>query len=134
MEVAFHKFGLKQTLSRKCIINALQALGIPSDATTIHSWVAAHGHDINLTTVYRTLETFLEHDIVHRHPSTGNIVLCSKLDEPGHHGFIRCEKCNNVEEFIDHQLCKEKNRIAKKNGFTPKYYLSEIVGVCSQCA
>ena len=134
MNVVLKNFGLKETVARKCVINALQTLDIPSDATTIHSLVAAHGHKINVTTVYRVLEVLLKHHIIHRHPSTGNVVLCKKLGQPGHHRFLRCEQCNVIKEFIDHGLSKEESRIAAQHSFASKHHLSEIIGICKQCS
>jgi Fe2+ or Zn2+ uptake regulation protein len=128
------KKGLKKTLARKSVLNALRSLSIPSDAITIHSWAAAHGHNMNLTTVYRVLAVLLEHSIIHRHPSTGNYILCSKPHEPGDHRFLRCQTCNHIQEFIDEALCKTENIIAKKYDFVPTKHLSEIIGICKHCS
>lgn len=124
--------GLRDTQSRRIVIEALSQSPKPISPKDIHLWVTDQGSTINLVTVYRILEAFENLGIVHRHPSSGGFVLCS-LNKEGHHGFLSCQKCGTVEEFVDEKLCAEENRIARKAGFTPKHHTSEIIGVCETC-
>lgn len=127
------KCNLRDTQPRRLVLKALMHMNKPASHKEIHVWIQSQDAAVNLVTVYRTLETFEERGVIHRHPSSGNIMLCSMSEEAGHHGFLSCESCGKVEEFCDKDLCSQENRIAKKAGFTPKHHVSEIIGVCSTC-
>lgn len=124
---------LRDTQPRRLVLRALAEIGKPATHKEVFDVIQSHEATVNLVTVYRTLDTFEELGIVHRHPSSGGIVLCSKSEQKGHHGFLSCQKCGKVEEFIDPNLCKEENRIAQNAGFRPKNHISEILGVCAKC-
>ena len=127
------QFNLHDTQPRRLVLKALAAMKKPASRKEIHDWIQKQDAAVNLATVYRTLQLFEDLGIVHRHPSSGGIVLCSVQSEEGHHGFLSCEKCGKVEEFVDPKLCKEENRIAKQSGFSPSHHISEIIGVCPKC-
>lgn len=132
-QTILQKFNLRDTQPRRLVLKALMDIKKPASHKEIHNWIEKQDAAVNLVTVYRTLETFEEIGIIHRHPSSGGIMLCSMSEEAGHHGFLSCEKCGNVEEFCDKNLCSQEDRIAKKAGFTPKHHMSEIIGICAGC-
>ena len=127
------KFNLRDTQPRRLVLKALMHMKKPASHKEIHNWIEKQDAAVNLVTVYRTLETFEELCVIHRHPSSGKILLCSMTEEEGCHGFLSCEKCGDVEEFCDEDLCSQESRIAKRAGFAPKHHVSEIIGTCSAC-
>lgn len=128
------KLNLRDTQPRRLVLRALMKSKKPISHKEIHEWIQGQDAAVNLVTVYRTLETFLEIGIIHRHPSTGGFVLCSLPEKEGHHGFLSCESCGRVEEFADSALCKQEDRIAKKAKFAAKHHVSDILGSCSLCS
>ena len=127
------QFNLRDTQPRRLVLQALMDMKKPASHKQIHRWIDAQDAAVNLVTIYRTLQTFQELGVIHRHPSTGGMVLCSMSDKAGHHGFLSCQECGKVEEFCDNNLCSEENRIAQSAGFEPRHHMSEIIGVCSTC-
>ena len=127
------RFALRDTQSRRLVLKAFMHFTKPVAHKEIYNWLQKKDAAINLVTVYRILGLFEERGIIHKHPSSGGFILCSMNDEAGHHGFLSCEECGKVEEFIDKTLCGQEDRIAKKAGFAPKNHISEIVGVCAEC-
>lgn len=132
-QAILQQFNLRDTQPRRLVLKALVNMQKPASHKEIHRWIEEQDAAVNLVTVYRTLETFEEIGIIHRHPSSGGIILCSMNEEEGHHGFLSCEKCGMVEEFCNEDLCSKEDRIAKKAGFTPKHHVSEIIGICAGC-
>ena len=136
MQVDIHELlktsGLRDTQSRRLVLEALATSSKPISQKEIHLWITKNGSTTNLVTVYRIVEALEKLSIVHRHPSSGGFVLCT-MQEEGHHGFLSCQECGMVEEFSDPSLCKEEDRIARKAGFTPKHHVSEIIGCCADC-
>lgn len=125
---------LRDTHSRRLVLQALAHLSHPSSPKDIFEWAQKEGEALNLVTVYRVLDRLEEARLVHKHPSTGLYVVCTLPDVSGHHGFLHCTTCGNLEEFHDHRLCHVENEIAKKAGFTAIEHLSEISGMCSSCS
>ena len=127
------KCNLRDTQPRRLVLKALMEMKKPASHKEIHEWIESQDAAINLVTVYRTLETFEEKGLLHKHPSSGGVILCSLEHKDGHHSFLSCEECGKVEEFCHKSLCSQEDQIAKKAGFSPRHYMSEIIGVCSQC-
>ncbi len=124
---------LRNTMPRRQVLSVLVSARKPVAHKEIHDRIAKCSAGVNLVTVYRILEKFEACGIVHRHPSSGRVTLCSLPDIKGHHGFLSCRQCGTVEEFSDSSLCAEENRIAKKAGFRPLHHVSDIVGLCGKC-
>lgn len=128
----FKEHGLKETESRRMVVQTLLDAGVPLSATDIHTRMEETGAVSNLVTVYRILETLRHHHIVHRHPS-GLFFVCSLPGTKGHHGYLHCHSCGKIEEFSDSKLCAIENDIATKANFRPTHHMSEISGTCAQC-
>lgn len=127
------KAKLRDTQPRRLVLQELMKTNSPKTHKEIYEAITSAGNAINLVTVYRVLEKFTEIGLVHKHLSTGGVVICSLPEEHGHHVLLSCSDCGKVEEQCDTELCQHEDRLAKKAGFTPKEHLSEVIGVCSSC-
>lgn len=125
--------GLRDTQPRRLVLKALGHIQKPATQSDVHAWIARHKGTVNLVTIYRVLEKFEELGLVHRHPSSGGLTLCSLPHEKGHHGFLSCHECGHVEEFTDSDLCRREDLIARRAGFRAREHVSEIVGLCASC-
>lgn len=130
--LALHK--LRDTQTRRLVLQAMHASKTPLCPADIRQWILDRGAAINTVTVYRILDTFTALGIVHKHPYNGLYTVCTMPQTPGHHGFLHCQDCGTVEEFHDHRLCTIENDIAARAGYKPTLHVSEIRGICSQCA
>lgn len=128
------KFSLRDTQSRRLVVEALHRVRKPSSPYDVQKNIATRGATINTVTVYRILATFEKLGIVHKHPCNGQYALCSIPEQKGHHGFLHCDSCGEVEEFCEPKLCKMENAIAKSAKFRPSSHVSEIVGTCHSCS
>lgn len=125
--------GLRGTQPRRMVLRVLLKARSPHSHKDIYQSIQKKGETINLVTVYRILQQFLESGIVHLHPTTGKYVLCTEANRHACHSFMTCERCGKVEEFHDKKLCAEEHRIAEKVGFSPRYHVSDVVGICARC-
>ena len=125
--------GLRDTQPRRMVLQVLLKARAPYSQKEMYQFIQKSGGAINLVTVYRILQQFSEAGIVHLHPTTGKYVLCTEANSHACHSFMTCERCGSVEEFHDTKLCAEEHRIAKNAGFSPRYHVSDVVGVCSRC-
>lgn len=125
--------GLRDTQPRRLVVDALRKIRRPASVQEIQKWVSSRGNAVNGVTVYRIIAMLEKLRLVHRHPCDGNLTLCSMPDQPGHHGFLHCTACGEVQEFADGELCRAENAIAQKAMFLPHQHVSEIIGICQAC-
>lgn len=126
--------GLRDTQSRRLVLKVLMKAKKPLTHKDIFSAIQKSDATVNLVTIYRMLETFEKVGLVHKHLSSGGVVVCSMPEQKGHHVLLSCDDCGKVEECCDSHLCAHEDRIAKKAGFVPKSHLSEVIGICSSCS
>ena len=91
---------------------------------------------IDRVTVYRTLQTFVEHGIIHLIPTTDNTILyalCKDNCSVGHHHdehvhfvCISCNKTNCLEEITVPAIQLPK-------GFKPLQTAMIVKGICLHC-
>ena len=128
------RHNLRDTQTRRLVLQALNSAVKPMSKQDIFSAIQSDTAVINLTTIYRMLETFIEKGIVHLHKQSGGYVLCSIDDHNCHHVLLSCQVCGTTKECEDAKLCATENTVAKNAGFTPTQHFSEIVGLCNSCA
>lgn len=72
--------------------------------------------DVGLATVYRVLTQFEQANILQRHHfESGKAVF--ELNEQGHHDHLVCLQCGRVEEFMDPEIERRQQEVAKERGF-----------------
>ncbi len=125
---------LKDTRPRRIVLDALKRHKKPVSPYALQRWLAAKASELNIATIYRVLDALKDAHIVHSHPCDGSVFLCSMPDNTGHHGFLHCTSCENIEEYADERLCTIENQIARHAKFKPQMHLSEVIGLCSHCA
>jgi Fe2+ or Zn2+ uptake regulation protein len=128
------RVGLRHTRPRRLVLEALLRARTPLSYGGVHAQIAAAGGSVNLTTVYRILDRFAACGLVHRHLSSGGVVLCSLPEEWGHHVLLSCRACGRVEERCDPSLCRHEDRLAARAGFRSTFHWSEVVGTCAACS
>ena len=87
--------------------------------------------------VYRALEKLTGLGLVHRLESINAFVACAGEHRHDDHGLIAfaiCERCGQVEEFADPEVCARLEGWAADNKFHVKKTTIEIRGECAACA
>src|SRR5947209_10542724 len=90
--------GLRLTVSRRLVLEALFAASAPLSADHISRTLT-----LDLTSVYRNLETLERHGIV-RHVHLGHGPGLYELLGRGEHEYLFCERCSAVEALAPEQL------------------------------
>lgn len=128
------KRGLKDTLPRRAVLQALSAAVHPMSVRQIAQSLKRQRQTMGLVTVYRVVDALLRAGLVHRHFSGDAFSLCTLPDVHGHHVLIQCVSCGTVREAHDHDLCKKEESVAKRLGFRSVSHASELLGTCSRCS
>ncbi|MDN3669164.1 transcriptional repressor [Echinicola jeungdonensis] len=113
--------------------------------TFLHKEMALSHSDLEETlqenydrvTIYRTLKTFLDHDLIHKVLDDTGVVkyaLCTHSASEEHHDHehvhFKCEKCGNTQCIEEISL----PQISLPKGFVGKEMNLLIHGICDKCS
>ena len=124
--------GLRVTPQRIVILGAVAGAHDHFSAEEIHSAIADDNPGINLSTVYRTLETFERHHLVRRTDlGLGRIVYHWSGRTPHHH--LVCHACGRIIEIDDDALSALTRELERRYGFHADLQHQSIFGHCLAC-
>ncbi len=118
---------LKMTKQRLKILDYLKESNVPVSAEDIYANQREH---FNLSTVYRTLDTFFLNGLVNKY-QLKNISYYS-LKTKTHKHYLVCESCHEMIE-IDCFIHQDLKEILKKHSFKISHHDLTIYGLCQKC-
>jgi Fur family ferric uptake transcriptional regulator len=129
---ALKEQGLRMTPQRQLILDAVASMRGHISVDQVYRQVAARFPDVNITTVYRTLEVleargFVRH--THFHDSRSQF---QRTDEPPHQHLI-CRACGHDQEMDLTVLEPLAEDLRKRYGFVADLSHTAIVGICEAC-
>lgn len=127
------KAGYKITGPRMAVLEVLAKANTPLSAYDIEKEIPKN-IPVNIVTIYRVLEVFEELKIIHRIMSTQGYKRCEFSEASGCHHFAVCKKCDQVEEFVEQNICSKKANLPKNLSFKQLEHVSEYIGLCSKCS
>jgi Fur family ferric uptake transcriptional regulator len=120
--------GLRLSTSRRLILQALFAAETPVSAEAI-----AGSLDLELTSVYRNLETLERHGLV-QHVHLGHGAGLYALVGRGEREYLYCQRCHAVRALEPAELDPVRHEIAERFGYQTRFTHFALVGVCPECA
>ncbi|WP_300552747.1 Fur family transcriptional regulator [Maricaulis sp.] len=120
--------GLRMTEQRRVIARVLSTSTDHPDAEELHRRAAAEDPRISLATVYRTVRLFEEAGIIERHDFRDGR---SRYEEVGddHHDHLIDLKSGEVIEFVNDEIERLQEAIARKLGYKLVDHRLELYGV-----
>ena len=131
--------GLKVTQQRKLVLQTLlEKSGRHMTAEDIYELIKVEYPEIGLATVYRTLQLFLELQLVDRINLDEGCVRYEighifEGDAKHNHHHLICRTCGKVIPFADDLLDELENRIEKVTGFHVLDHELKFYGQCKEC-
>lgn len=126
--------GLKYTEQREVVLNVLLHANDHLTAEEVYNQIKNDNPESNIgiATVYRAL-SFLEE--VHLITSINFGVDGKKYEsnKKEHHDHLICTSCGKIVEFLDEEIEKRQERIAKKNKFKITSHSMQLYGTCPAC-
>jgi Fur family transcriptional regulator, ferric uptake regulator len=123
--------GARRTAPRQAIVEALLAADGHVTADELADEVQARFPSVNISTVYRTLETLEQAGVVdHVHLGHGRAVYHLADDD---HQHLVCERCEQVIELPVSKLRPLLETLERDYGFEVDRRHFAIVGVCAGC-
>ncbi len=126
--------GLKYTEQREVVLSVLLHAKEHLTAEEIYNEIKKeHGNsNIGIATVYRAL-SFLEEVKLITSIAFGTDGKKYESSSKSHHDHLICTTCGKIIEFMDEEIEKRQESIAKKNKFVITSHSMQLYGVCETC-
>lgn len=122
---------LKRTTPRLKIFSVLEEATEPLSAAQIAKLTKSPDKKSWYSTVYRVLNTFLEHDLVIKTSVSGSEAQLFEINRKGHHQhYARCEICDQITPI---DICPIDQITDSLDGFRVMSHRLELSGVCRHC-
>jgi Fur family ferric uptake transcriptional regulator len=132
LKLALKQRGLRMTPQRQLILDAVASMQGHVSAEQVYKQIVAVFPDVNISTVYRTLEVLEELGLVrHTHYHDG-VAQFQRTDEAPHHHMV-CTRCGRDWELDLDVLRPLAATLRTRYGFEADLAHSAIVGRCSTC-
>ena len=132
-KTALRKEGLKITSQRIAVLEeVLKAKGHrPSE--DIYMAIKVRKTNVSRATVYRTLDILVQSGFARKMTlGDGGAKYETKINSP-HHDHLICTECGDIMEFMDEDIERIQDEIAKKFKFNLQKHIHQLFGVCKKC-
>ncbi|WP_457744808.1 Fur family transcriptional regulator [Sulfurimonas sp.] len=125
---------LKFTIQREVILETLYNSDEHLTPESLHHLIQEKYPELKtgIATVYRTLSLLEDSDIV-TSLSFGAQGKKYELGAKEHHDHLICTECGEITEFVDEEIEKRQEIIAKELGFKMSDHSMQIYGICKTC-
>ncbi len=125
--------GHRLTPQRQLILEAIESSQGHVSAESVHAKVAAQFPQVNISTVYRTLELLEELGLVqHTHLGHGPPTYSVSTDDD--HVHLVCRDCGAVQEAPPDVVAPVVEALAATRGFTVDVGHLAVFGRCESCS
>lgn len=124
--------GYRLTPQRNLIWEVVRGAGRHLTAEEVAAEVRRTLPDVNVSTVYRTLELLVSLDLVVETRLEGSACYYEVSPEPTHHHFV-CTQCGAVGHFSDELLAPVHAELTEQHGFTVGNIQVTAFGLCREC-
>jgi Fur family ferric uptake transcriptional regulator len=133
MSEDLHEKGLRMTPQRMMIVAAIEESTDHISAEDVYSQVIKKYPNVNISTVYRTLELLEEMGLVTKTDLGGGRVRYHPA-EKGHHHHLVCRECGKIIDLKEDAMNGLKESLAKDYQFIADLRHLGIWGRCLQCS
>ena len=119
--------GVKLTEQRKIIAKVMSESSDHPDVDELYNRVSKIDPKISIATVYRTVKLFEEAGIVSKHDFKGNKARYEQAPNE-HHDHLIDINSGEIVEFVDKDIEKLQNEVAKRLGYKLVDHKLELYG------
>ena len=124
--------GYRMTPQRMMILDAIQDSDHHISAEEIHAQVVTKYPNVNISTVYRTLELLKKLELVTETDLGGGRFRYHPADK-GHHHHLVCQECGANIDLEESELYPLKETLLQKYKFIADLHHLAIMGRCIKC-
>ncbi len=124
--------GYRLTPQRMMILSAMESSHDHISAEEIYAQVAAKYPNVNISTVYRTLELLKKLGLVYE-INLGEGRIRYHAESSGHHHHLVCQDCGAVIDIDESALSSLKDILLRDYQFQAELRHVGIFGLCENC-
>jgi len=134
LKVIVKEKGLKYTEQREIVLRVLMGVEDHLTAEDIYTKIKSlyKESNIGIATVYRAL-SFLEDVNLITSITFGTEGKKYESNTKAHHDHLICTSCAKIIEFLDDEIEKRQDSIAKVNNFQITSHSMQLYGTCKEC-
>ncbi|MHB8962706.1 MAG: Fur family transcriptional regulator [Saccharofermentanales bacterium] len=126
--------GLRHTRQRHDLMNILKTSQVPLSAQDIFSMMVSGGSKLNLSTVYRTLDTLEHCRIIRKIVMESETMALYEYNETGHKHYLICLGCKKIRSIDYCPLGTYEITLSRETDFVIEGHSLNIYGYCPECA
>lgn len=131
MSKILNEANLKNTKSREIILETIKKHNLPITAEEVYQ-IVNKKVSVNLSTVYRTLNTLSEKGILLKQVMFDKKTYY-QINTHAHKHILVCEVCKSQTPIEDCPMHHLEDKIQTETGFIIHGHNLEIIGVCKKC-
>ena len=124
--------GYRMTPQRLMIVSAIEKSTEHISAEDIHAQVVVKYPNVNVSTVYRTLELLEQRGLVTKTDLGGGRVMYHPV-EKGHHHHLVCRECGMTSDLGESALAPLRETLLRDYQFIAELRHMGILGLCVNC-
>ena len=124
--------GYRLTPQRMMIVSAMESSDDHISAEEIYAQVAAKYSNVNISTVYRTLELLKKLGLVYE-IDLGEGRIRYHAEGSGHHHHLVCQNCGKVIDIHEASLSSLRDILLHEYNFQAELRHVGIFGLCEDC-
>ena len=126
------ELGYRLTPQRIMVLSAIEDSDDHISAEEIYAQIVAKYPQVNISTVYRTLELLKRLGLVTETDLGGGRVRYHSA-EKGHHHHLVCEKCGTIIDIDESTLARLQDVLFHRYNFSARLSHLAIFGRCEKC-
>lgn len=126
--------GLHESKVRDLVVDTFLASGEHLDLAAILERVRRKNAAVGFATVYRTMRLLEEAGLAQSRDFGSKTTLYEPSHGRPHHDHLVCERCGRIVEFVNDDIEKLQNKVAKDHGFELRRHRLELFGLCKTCS
>ena len=128
------KRGFRVTPQRGVILETIAHMGGHLSVPEVFSEARDRLPGLNITTIYRTLETLHRAGMVDLFYSGSGPTRFALRDPDAAHGHLVCSECEQVLDIDDNLIARLAGEVEHRTGFSIDPHHLTLLGVCDDCA
>ena len=126
------ELGYRLTPQRMMVLSAIENSDNHISAEEIYAQIVVKYPNVNISTVYRTLELLKRLGLV-TETDLGNGHVRYHPVEKGHHHHLVCEKCGTIIDIDESTLARLQDVLLHRYNFSAELRHVAIFGLCEKC-
>ena len=125
--------GLKVTKHRNSVLEIIESSNQPISAEDIYILLKQKNISINLSSIYRILDTLVANSLINKFIFEENNKTCYEINTMDHKHYLICSNCKRMLPISGCPLESYEAELEKSLGFTITNHRLEIYGYCKEC-